>query len=217
LVNQRVLRIRYVEIEITAQQARRRQDLTSVGLVVPRSRRLRAGRRFLLQLQQPVNLGFALAGRVILEMRIDDPQRTERRPHRDLQRVTAHAARSTCSRPRQKVIGNLQHRQPRQCHVPEPMQSALPVDRFDRRAEHRQMVGQQFGKLRALICTAIEPGEVGRYFLEAEHICIGHLFCHRNDPRQVGYAVATLSALDIPRDQPHQRMPARMKDCTNWR
>ena len=88
---------------------------------MPGSRRLRARRRFLLQVQQPVDLRFALAGGVIFEMRVDDPQRAERRLYRDLQRVTAHAAHGARSRPRQQMIGNLQHRQTRQRHVAEPM------------------------------------------------------------------------------------------------
>ena len=62
LLNQPVLRIRYVEVEIATQQARRHQDLTSVRLVVSGNRRCRAGRRFLLEIQQPIDLRFALAG-----------------------------------------------------------------------------------------------------------------------------------------------------------
>jgi hypothetical protein len=74
----------------------------------------------------------------------------------------------------------------------------------------RSGIERQFG-------TVTKARKIARYFLETENIGIGHLLCHGDDPRQVGQAVATLSALDIPRNQPHQRMPARMKDCTNCR
>ena len=60
------------------------------------------------------------------------------------------------------------------------------------------MIGQQVCKLHGLILIGIEPGEIGRYLLETEHVGVGDLFCHGNDPRKIGHAVATLSALDIP-------------------
>src|SRR4051794_22112847 len=79
------------------------------------------------------------------------------------------------------------------------------------------MIGQQRSQLHALICAAVKFSKIVGHLLKAKDIGVCHPLRYGDDPRQVGHAVATFSALDIPRNQPHQRMPARMKDCTNCR
>jgi len=51
------------------------------------------------------DLRFALGCRMEFKVGVDDPDRRERRPNRDLQRQTPHAARHAGMRPRQQVSG----------------------------------------------------------------------------------------------------------------
>ena len=130
-----MLDIPHVEIEIPAEEAGSGQRLAAIGLGMNGTRGQGIGRGFFLQVQQPHDLDLALGGGMKFQMRVDDPDRTERGPNRDIQRHAPHAARHAGARPRQQMTGDLQHRQPRQRHVAETMRPALAVDGLDRRAE----------------------------------------------------------------------------------
>jgi hypothetical protein len=54
--------------------------------------------------------------------------------------------------------------------------------------------------------------EIRAYLLETEDVGIHRFPGNRDDPRQIGHAVAALAALNVPGEKAHQRMPARMKD-----
>src|SRR4051812_29603477 len=150
-------------------------------------------------------------------MGVDDPDRREARLNRHLQRQTPHAAPLVAPRPGQQVSGDLQDRQPRQRHVAEAMHPALAVDGLDGRTKHRLMIRQQRGQLPALVGTAVETGKLLRYLLKAEYIGIGNRPGGRNDPCEIDNPVAAFAPLNVPGDQAHHRIPARMNDCTNWR
>src|SRR5437868_11495124 len=97
------------------------------------------------------------------------------------------------------------------------MRPALAVYGLDGRAKHGAMIGQQRGKLSRLFGVSVQAGKTFRDFLKAEHVRIGQRSRNRDDALQIDDTVAALAPLDIPRDQKHQRIPARIKDCTNWR
>src|SRR5262249_49090633 len=55
------------------------------------------------------------------------------------------------------------------------------------------------------------------HFLEAAHIRVIQFPRFPRDACRIHFPVHAAAPLDVPLEQPHQRIPARMNDCTNWR
>ena len=145
----------------------------------------------------------------------------ERRHDIRLDQDARHVAR--CVRlPRQEMAQDLPNRIARQDHVAEALAAAVFVRDVEGDAVDGRIGGQEARKLGELI-GGIVAGEIGKvvgHLLQAEHIEIGHAAGMGDEARKIDASVDAAAPLHVPGDELHrypQRMPARMKLCTNWR
>jgi len=93
---------------------------------------------------------------------------------------------------------------------------APPVQR---RSEDRLITVEQPAELGHLVesASAVELRHAARDLLQADHVGVAEGADGPGDAREVDASVDAAAALDVPGQDFHHLIPARMKDWTNWR
>ena len=97
--------------------------------------------------------------------------------------------------------------------------NAIPILSRDPRLYpyHSFEGGQKLREQRHLIRAVIDSRKVARHFLKAKHASIAHGLGGVDNARQIDSAVPAFTPAYIPADDSDHLIPARIKDCTNWR
>ena len=196
------------EIHVAAQERLRGSGKYFEGAAcfLRQQRARRHGARLGMQAADGVDLGLALALRVILEVRGHHPQRPDIGAlHNHFNQDALHAGRSEFGRPGQEMPPHLADGQAGKDGVAEPAAATAAIRHVGCGAADCGVAGQagrQFGDL-VLAAAAGQAGEVGCDFLQTDDVEIAQLADGLEDAREVDPAVHAAPPLDVPAQQLH--------------
>lgn len=153
-----------------------------------------------MQVADGVDLGLALALRVVLEVGGQHAQRPDIGRHHGFHQHALHAGHRRLGRPRQQMPPYLADRQARKNGVAEPAASAAAVRHIGRCAVNRRIAGQaggQFGDL-VLAAAAGQARKIDRNLLQADDVEIAQLADRPQDARKIDAAVHAAPPLNVP-------------------